>query len=124
MNSPCEDTFSINLRFDDGSIGTILYFANGNKGFPKERLEIFCGGKILVLDNFKRLKGFGWGNFKKMKVPTQDKGHAAEVRAFIESIRKGSVSIRYEEVAEVSKATIELSNNWNFSMQEKKDCLP
>ena len=50
----------------DGSIGTIHYFANGSKALPKERLEIFSSGKILQLDNFRKLRGFNWPGFKKM----------------------------------------------------------
>ena len=77
LQSGVKDTASIQLAFGDGSIGTIHYFANGNKGFPKERLEVFCGGKILQMDNFKMLRGWGWKGFKKMKLWRQDKGHGA-----------------------------------------------
>ena len=52
----CPDTFSIQLKFEEGSIGTIHYFSNGHKLFPKERLEIFASGKIIQLDNFRKLK--------------------------------------------------------------------
>ena len=55
-----EDKASITLAFADGSIGTLHYFANGAKSFPKERLEIFADGRILQFDNFKRLTGHGW----------------------------------------------------------------
>ena len=65
MNSPEGDTVTINLKFHDGSIGTIHYFANGSKSFPKERLEIFSAGKILQLDNFRKLRGFNWPGLKK-----------------------------------------------------------
>ena len=44
------------MNFEDGSIGTINYFTNGAKSFPKEKLEVFCGGSILELNNFKSLK--------------------------------------------------------------------
>src|SRR5258705_9431702 len=50
-----DDKSSITLRFGDGSVGTILYLANGHKSFPKERLEVFAAGQILQLDNFRRL---------------------------------------------------------------------
>jgi len=80
LQSGVKDTASIQLAFGDGSIGTIHYFANGNKGFPKERLEVFCGGKILQMDNFKMLRGWGWKGFKKMKLWRQDKGHGAGER--------------------------------------------
>ena len=105
------DTVTITLSFIDGSIGTVHYFANGTKAFPKERLEIFCGGKILQLDNFKVLRGYGWKNFKKMKLWRQDKGHVAGVSAFTEAVKKGGPSpIPFEEIAEVTRTTIELAN--------------
>jgi predicted dehydrogenase/threonine dehydrogenase-like Zn-dependent dehydrogenase len=72
MSAPTKDTLSINLRFVDGSIGTIHYFANGSKAFPKERLEIFVDGRILQLDNYRKLTGFGWPGFRKLNLWSQD----------------------------------------------------
>ena len=46
------------------SIGTIHYFANGHKGFAKERLDIFCAGRVLQIDNFRRMSGHGWPGFR------------------------------------------------------------
>src|SRR5690606_31359851 len=74
MEAATGDTATITLSFADGSIGTVHYFANGSKSFPKERLEVFAGGRILQLDNFRRLKGFGWPGFKRMSLWRQDKG--------------------------------------------------
>lgn len=62
-----DDKTSFTLSFEDGSFGTVHYLANGHKSFPKERLEIFAGGGILQLDNFRILKGFGWPGFKNMR---------------------------------------------------------
>ena len=56
---------SINLAFECGSQGTIHYFANGHPSLPKESLEIYSEGKVLLLDNFRRLTGHGFSNFKK-----------------------------------------------------------
>ena len=112
MKNKTGDTVTITLSFADGSIGTIHYFANGNKAFPKERLEIFCGGKILQLNNFKILKGYGWKNFTKMSFWQQDKGHATEVAAFIEAVKKGGpFPIPLEEIMEVTKKTIDLATH-------------
>ena len=69
-----EDKATTTLGFADGSVGTVHYLANGHKSFPKERLEVFCGGRILQLDNFRKLKGFGWPGFVKMNLWRQDKG--------------------------------------------------
>ena len=110
MGTRTDDTVTVNLSFDDGSMGTIHYFSNGNRGFPKERLEVFCGGKILFLNNFKKMKGYGWENYRKLKLPKQDKGHYAEVMAFFEAINQGEESpIPFDEIVEVTRTTLMLS---------------
>jgi hypothetical protein len=87
MASPTRDTVTITLKFADGSVGTVHYFANGSKSFPKERLEVFTAGRVLALDNFRKLAGYGWPDFSKMNLWSQDKGQVACVKAFVESIR-------------------------------------
>lgn len=104
-----EDKMTITLAFADGSIGTIHYFANGHKSFPKERVEVFCAGKILTLDNFKTLKGYGWSNFRKMKLWNQDKGHKDGVQAFIDAIEKKlPPPIPVNEIFEVTRVTFDI----------------
>ena len=97
------------MAFEDGSFGTIFYLANGANSFPKERIEVFSGGKILQLDNFRNLKGYGWNNFKKMRLYRQDKGNAECVKQFINGIISGSSPIPLEEILEVSKVTLDIS---------------
>ncbi|OUU44690.1 MAG: dehydrogenase [Verrucomicrobia bacterium TMED56] len=111
MDSSTKDTADIQLRFKDGSVATIHYYANGSKSFPKERLEVFAQGGILQLDNYQKLVGFGWNGFKKMNLWQQDKGQKACVKAFIYSISKGDKSpIPVEEIFEVSRISIKLLN--------------
>jgi predicted dehydrogenase/threonine dehydrogenase-like Zn-dependent dehydrogenase len=83
-----EDKMSLNLSFADGSIGAIHYWANGSKSYPKERVEIFSEGRVLVMDNWRRLSGFDWPAVKSMKM-SQDKGHKSEVALFLERIATG-----------------------------------
>jgi predicted dehydrogenase/threonine dehydrogenase-like Zn-dependent dehydrogenase len=110
MSSQNNDTFTITLCFNNGSIGTIHYFSNGHKLFPKEQLEVFTNGKIIRLNNFRQVEGFGWKNFTKMKLSAQDKGHNREVSEFIEAIKKGKLSpLPFEEIYEVSQVTLELA---------------
>jgi predicted dehydrogenase/threonine dehydrogenase-like Zn-dependent dehydrogenase len=105
-----EDKAAILLGFADGSFGTINYLANGGKAFPKERIEVFAGDAVLQLDNFRKLRGFGWKNFKKMNLLRQDKGQDACAAAFLESIRSGKPSpISFDELMEVSRYTIEVA---------------
>lgn len=111
MDSATGDTVSLQLTFAEGSIGTIHYFANGNKAFPKERLEIFCGGRVLQLDNFRNLTGFGWPGFKTMNLWRQDKGQKTCAAAFVEAVVQGGAApIPLEEILEVSRISIELQH--------------
>jgi predicted dehydrogenase/threonine dehydrogenase-like Zn-dependent dehydrogenase len=84
-----EDKMSISLAFEDGSIGTVNYFANGSKSYPKETLEVFSDQRVVKMDNFRRTTGFGFSGFKKFKTSRQDKGHAAEFAEFVDRISSG-----------------------------------
>lgn len=104
-----EDKVTATLRFADGSLGTVHYFSNGHKAFPKEQLEVFCGGKVLRLDNFRKLRGYGWSEFRTMDLWSQDKGQAACVAAFADAIRRGTCSpIPWNELVEVTHATFDI----------------
>ena len=109
MDMTTGDTASIQLEFNDGSIGTVHYFANGNKAYPKERLEVFAASRVLQLDNFRKLTGFGWPGFRKMNLWRQDKGQKACASAFVQAIEEGGPApIPFEELIEVSRISVEL----------------
>lgn len=101
-----EDRASITLGFADGSFGTILYVANGSSAFPKERIEVFTAGRTLQIDNFRRMRGFGWPGFRQQNLWRQDKGQSAAVAAFIDSVKTGVPAIPADELFEVARATI------------------
>src|SRR5690606_1589985 len=104
------DSVSATLAFANGAMGTIHYFSNGSKEFPKERLEVFCGGGILQLDNFRVLRGYGWPGFRRMGLRRQDKGNRACVAAFVTALEAGTGSpIPIEELVEVHKATFDIA---------------
>ena len=110
-NGVRDDKVTCTLRFADGSCGTIHYLANGHKTFPKERLEVFCAGRILQLDNFRHLRGYGWPGFSTMRLWRQDKGHRAAVAAFLQAIREGGPSpIPFDELVEVTQVSFEVAN--------------
>jgi predicted dehydrogenase/threonine dehydrogenase-like Zn-dependent dehydrogenase len=101
-----QDKMTILLEFADGSIGTIHYLANGSRSYPKERVEVFSQGRVLVLDNFRTLHGYGWPGFRKMGLIRQDKGHGAEVAAFVERVVSGGDPlIPWPMLEEVTLAT-------------------
>jgi predicted dehydrogenase len=104
-----EDKMSFTLTFADGSFGTVHYLANGHRSFPKERLEVFCAGRVLQLDNFRMLRGYGWPGFKKMRLWRQDKGHKAEIAAFVQAVQQGGPApIPVEELVEVTRVSFEV----------------
>lgn len=105
-----EDKASISLTFEDGSMGSIHYFSNGGKSFPKERIEVFCDNGVLQLDNFKKLRGFGWKGFSKMNLWSQNKGQENCVDAFMESVRKGRKNpIPHDEIFEVARVSVDIA---------------
>jgi predicted dehydrogenase len=105
------DNASIALEFEDGSHGAVHYLANGHKGFQKERLDVFCAGRVLQLDNFRRLRGWGWSGFRSQRLPGQDKGHGACVAAFVDAVREGGPTpIALDEILEVSRVAIEVQS--------------
>ena len=102
------DCVSIQLEFANRSIATIHYLSNGNKSFPKERIEVFGSGKVIVCDNFRVTHEIGGRG--KLKTRSQDKGHANELAAFIGSISKQMPRpISTEELIEVSRVTLEVA---------------
>lgn len=111
MYSSTGDTVSLQLAFADGSIGTVHYFANGNRSFPKETLQVFVSGRILQLENFRKLKGYGWPRFRSMNLWRMDKGQRQCVQAFVDAIASGSSApISFPELLETAKISCELSS--------------
>ncbi len=103
------DKTIVNIEFEDGSIGSIQYLADGHKSFPKERIDVFCGGKALQLDNFRKLTGYGWSGFKSLKNSKQDKGQDGCSEAFVTAISTGGPSpIPFDEIMEVHKACFDV----------------
>lgn len=104
------DIVAITISFANGSVASINYFANGHKAYPKERFEIFQAGRILVLDNFRRLTAHGVSGFSGMSAWRLDKGQGACAQAFMSAVREGkSCPIPVEEVLEVSRLSIEIA---------------
>lgn len=103
----CDDNVGIMLEFADGSLGTINYVANGDKSFPKERVEVFGGGSVAVLDDFRRLELVRNGRKRTVKSALrQDKGHRGEWEAFVAAVRNdGPSPIPIEEIVATTMAT-------------------
>jgi predicted dehydrogenase/threonine dehydrogenase-like Zn-dependent dehydrogenase len=105
-----DDVSSFTIRFVDGSHGTVHYLANGHKRVPKERLEVFCGGRVLQLNNFTRIQSWGWKGVHDARSLRQDKGHAGCAAAFLKAVRDGGPApIPFSELMEVSRVSVELA---------------
>ncbi len=100
------DSVFITLRFADGSNGTIAYISEGDKGLAKERVEIFGGGKIFVLDDFRRATLYRDGREEQVTLKTQDKGQQAQVRQVCANVLEGGPPlISIDDLAATSRAT-------------------
>jgi predicted dehydrogenase len=110
VNSAGGQDVIASLEFDDGSQGTISYLCSGDRTFSKERVEVFGGGGVAVLDDFRRLELVRSGRKNSLRSwLKQDKGHTAEWKAFCESIQTGRPApISFDEVVASTRATIRI----------------
>jgi predicted dehydrogenase len=100
------DNASILLNLENGSQATINYFSNGHRGYAKERIEVFSGGRTMVMNNWRTLKGFGFDRSLKQS-KRQDKGHRSQFGSLIENLAKGGDPlIPFNEIYNVSEASI------------------
>jgi predicted dehydrogenase/threonine dehydrogenase-like Zn-dependent dehydrogenase len=103
-----DDNLVIQMEFANGSQGTITYVANGDKAYSKERVEVFGGGTVGVLEDFRELELSRGGRKQSERSRlAQDKGHRAEWEAFAKALREGGTApIAFEEIVAVSLATL------------------
>jgi len=100
------------LRFANDSQGTISYLTNGDRAFAKERLEVFGGGAVAALEDFRRLELSRHGRRQTFRSRwRQDKGHRAEWAAFVDSIRTGKAAIAFDELICSSLATLRIKES-------------
>ena len=105
------DNFVLQIYFKDGSIGSINYFNSGDKSYPKERLEVFSGGTIHIIDNFKKLRVWGSNKFKNISLIRQDKGQLNCVKEFLNAVKEGDKSpIDFNQILEVQTWLLKVMN--------------
>ena len=103
------DTLSIVLKFNDGSVGNINYFATGDRGVAKERIEVFGGGRIGILDDFRALELWRDGKRKTSKRLTQDKGFDQALAAWTQALRQGgALPIAWRSLALTTLTTLRI----------------
>ncbi len=102
-----QDNVIVTLTFADGSLGTLEYLANGDKSYPKERVEVFCGGKVGMLDDYRRLEVIQNGQRHSWQARLgQDKGHKAAWQAFLNAVQAHSAPpIPYAHLIGVTRTT-------------------
>ena len=105
-----EDNVAIVLKYKDGSVGNLQYFATGNKGYQKENLEVHFDGKTIIMDDFKKLTGYGVSPKELLgKIP--EKGQYEELLHMHESITKGEWAIDLESMIQTTQATFLIQND-------------
>lgn len=99
------DNAIITLQFQSGAQGVINYFSNGNKAYAKERVEIYTQGRNLILDNFRKMQGFGFKGFNSMS-SAQDKGHANQFSKLLATVTNGGTAIiPFDELVNTTRAS-------------------
>lgn len=107
--SGMEDTLNINITFENGSIGTIAYYANGSKSLSKEYIEIFSSGTTAVLKDFKEVEIYGKGKPYKKKLVNQDKGQKVMVGAFLDATKnEAPMPISFQETFVATLCTFKI----------------
>lgn len=92
------DNFIVTLKFDDGSLANLIYTAMGHQSLPKEQAEIYCDGKLAVLNDYRSFHTYGGKDFT-FKTPYQEKGLKEELLAFADAINGGiSISDIYIQI--------------------------
>ncbi len=100
------DNACILLRFENGDNAVVNYFSNGNKGYSKERLEVYFDEKTIIMDNFRETVAYGVKSFSSMKTK-QDKGHKAQFDLLVESNKNGGGPlIPFDQIINVTKASL------------------
>jgi len=113
-----DDQCFITMRHADGSISGIGYLAGGDKAYPKERVEVFGGGCVGIIDDFRELTLVRRGKTRHKRFWAQDKGHRAEVSAFVDAVTgKGVTPIPWEHIRDVSRAAI-------LAVQSIREAMP
>lgn len=107
------DNVIASLKFANGTLGTITYLANGDKSASKERVEVFGGGSVAILEDFRYLELVRHGRRQVTRARwRQDKGHQLEMRAFINAVRGlPSAPISFEQIVGSTLATLRLQNS-------------
>ncbi|MDD5512626.1 MAG: bi-domain-containing oxidoreductase [Candidatus Omnitrophica bacterium] len=87
------DNFSVSIKFANGSIASIIYLASGDKIYPRERIEIFGGGSVGVIDNFRKAEYIFQGKKESLSnFISIDRGHKKEMELLFKAVASGGAA--------------------------------
>lgn len=113
-----DDNLVITIQFQNGSVGVLTYFANGDKAMPKERIEVYGGGKIYRINNFINSESYAKNKLTKHKLA--GKGHAQEIIAFIDGIKNhGNAPISFESLVYTSRTTFRIIDSLQTGLTQE-----
>lgn len=111
------DNIAIVVKFKDGSVGNLTYLANGDKGMPKELIEVFSGAKIGIINDFR--DGLIYKNGKAIKLKSSGKGHKEEVEAFMGALKSGDDSpISFRSICLTTLTTFKIHDSLHTGMPQ------
>jgi predicted dehydrogenase/threonine dehydrogenase-like Zn-dependent dehydrogenase len=102
------DTLAATLSFSDSSLVTLVYAASGDTSYPKERVEVFCEGAVMVIDDFRTLTVTRGGRTTGKKLSRIDKGHRAEIKAFLDFAQGGETLLTFADCVASTAATLKV----------------
>ena len=106
------DNLTISLQMDNGSVAGITYASNGDKSFPREEIQVFAGGSVCVIDNFKNVTFVASGKNRTKKSLEVNRGHLDEIKATIDTLRKGLLSpIDFRSILATTLATFAIEES-------------
>jgi predicted dehydrogenase len=101
-----DDQCFITIRHVDGSITSVSYQSGGDKAFPKERVEMYAGGRVAVIDDFRKAEGWVNGKAHTLWSGSQNKGHKAEIASFTAALQGSELGMSWDEMKSVTAASI------------------
>ena len=101
-----DDNIAAQFTFEDGSVGNLIYCANGSAELSKEYAEVFCQGSTAILDDYRSVTTYTGDKKQVKKFARQDKGHETEMKLLVQAVKQGSaMPIAFHELVEVTHAT-------------------
>jgi predicted dehydrogenase/threonine dehydrogenase-like Zn-dependent dehydrogenase len=113
-----EDNIAIVVKFNNGAIGNLTYLANGDNSMPKERIEVFGGGNIGVINDFK--DGMFFRNSKTVRLKSSGKGHKEEIIAFLNAVKEGKDSpISFRSICLTTLTTFKILDSLSTGLPQE-----